>query len=703
MTLQTTDSRPLHRALPILLLALVTAGCGDPEIPEEAGIPVEAPELRPYDGLLESPELQEVVALAVGRDGEGLVSLLEDPDPRVRARAAFSLASVPGHGGAGALTLLLSDPEAEVRADAAFALGRSDPEDGGAALVDALQVEGDSMVRRRILEALGRVGNEEAMGRLLGLGAGDEEGSWVWSLVRAGLREVRPDGLVEALLERLTHQDGAVREYAAYYFGRGPEEEHWAPETSRVRAALDSYDPDDPAAMHLILAIARQGDRQDGERLLQWLEEAGDWRTRVNAARALGTTMWLESPGVRAALFRALDDDSEQVGVTAARSLTRGFWVPPDVQEAMEGRLAGPTSGWRTQAPFLQELARHREAEPVLAWAERMLGVNPRAAAYGLVALGDVPGEDVSDLIRRAAGHREPLVRSAAFAVLADRWLRETRTEEQMMDFYRLFVSEMREGPDPSAVYAARILVHPAFLEEGAGHEVEAAFRLRLEQEDVMVAAALVQVLGQIGDDESMAVVTEALAVDEPRVRRAAHRTLEEHPRLEVPEGTRPLARDELELDWAFLASLGSEPRLRIRTGKGTLVIRMVPDQAPLTVQTLARQARDGLHDGVLIHRLEPNFVFQTGDVGMGDGTGGPGYSIRTELTWIPFRRGAAGMASLGPDTEASQYYVTHSLHHHLDGAFTSFGWVESGRGVLDHLLEGDRILEVRVESGSGG
>jgi HEAT repeat protein/cyclophilin family peptidyl-prolyl cis-trans isomerase len=691
----------LRRAL-LVLPILAAAGCGDQEAPEAAGIPVEAPELRPYDGLLDSPELQAVVELAVARDQEALIDLLGHEDPRTRARAAFSLASMPEMDPE-PLVPLLTDPEGTVRADAAFALGRTGPGDGGASLVDALQTEGDPAVRRRILDALGHVGDEEAIGRVIALGPGEDEGAWTWALTRAGLRDVRPPELVEVLLDRLTHQDPAVREFAAYYFGRGPDHEHWADHADRVREAMDGYGGDEPAAMHLVLALARQGDRQDAERLLERLEEADDWRIRVNAARAMGATAWLEGPGVRAALFRALEDESEQVGATAALALTRGFWVPPDVQELMERHLAGPTSRWRTQAPFLRELAQHRDPEAVLAWTRRIVDVNVRATAYGLAALGDVPGDDISDFIMEAAGHDEPLVRAAAFAVLADRWLRETRTEEQLLDFYRLFVSEMRDGPDASAVAAARILVHPAFLQEGAAGEVASAYALRLERGDVQVAAALVHVLGQIGDDESMALVEEAFGRTEARIRRAAFRTFEEHPGMTVPEGVAPLTRDELELDWGLLASLGPEPRLTLRTEKGTLVLRLASDQAPLTVQTLARQAREGLHDGVLVHRLEPNFVFQTGDVGVGDGRGGPGYAIRTELTWIPFRRGAAGMASLGWDTEASQYFVTHSLHHHLEGGFTSFGWVEEGQGVLDQLLEGDRILEMTLEPGPGG
>jgi cyclophilin family peptidyl-prolyl cis-trans isomerase/HEAT repeat protein len=702
-------AKPIHRSLfpgvrPALLLLpiLVATGCGEAEIPESAGIPVEAPGLRPYDGLLESPELQAVVELAVARNREGLIGLLAHDDPRVRARAAFSLASIPDLDPE-PLIPLMADPEGAVRADAAFALGRARTSDGGASLVDALQTEGEPVVRRRILEALGYVGDEAAVGRLLAMGPGEDEVPWIRALVRGGLREVRPEGLVEAFLDRLDHADPGVREEAAHYFARVTDEDHWRERADRLRQVLDGYQPDDPAAMHLVVGLARGRDQQDLERLLEWMEEAEDWRTRANVARSMGATYWLDSPGVRAALFRALDDPSEQVGIAAARSLTRGFWVPPNVQELMERRLDGPSDRWRTQAPFLMELAHHRSPEPVVAWTRRMFRVNPRAAAYGVRALVEIPGEDVSAVIREAAEARDPLIRGMGFAALGDRWLREARTEEEFLAFYRLFLGELRDGEAPAAAYAARSLGHPGFLQQGSWEALEEAFRRRSAVGDVQIATVILEVLGQIGDPESMAVVADAVESHDPRIRREAFRVLEEHPTARVPDEAPPLARPELELDFALLASLGPEPRLQVRTEKGTLVIRMVTDQAPLTVQTLARQALEGLHDGVLIHRLEPNFVFQAGDFSMGDGTGGPGYTIRTELTWIPFGRGVAGMASAGRDTEGSHWFVTHSLQHHLDGEFTAFGWVESGRGVLDHLLEGDRILEMTVEPGPGG
>jgi len=662
------------------------------------GIPVEAPPLRPADGLLESPVLMEVVDLGIRRDGEALREFLGHEDPVVRARAAFAIASVVHLDAIPDLTALLADEDPGVRRDAAFALGQMRLPDAGHAMVDALIGEEDPEVRSSLMESLGRTGDLEALGRLLGMEPGAEAVPWTQAMARAAARNVYPDGLMEALADRLGHPDPQVRELAAFAFGRGADTAPWADLGDRVRTALDGYLPGEPAAMHLTLALARQGHRADTDRLLGWLEEGEDWRIRASVARGMGATVWLDVPAVREALVRALRDESLHVGFSAARALLQGLWVPPDVHRAAEAWIVGPTRWWQTHVPFLREIAFHRDPDLVLEWSRRMVPVNPVAVSRGIAALRDIPGEEISSFILEMTDHQDPVIRSGAVAAMTERWSTEAFDREGLERMYGLFQREVREGPPAAALHAAGVLSTPPFFDLGAPEALAEAFERRRENGNVQVLGGLLDALAVIGTASSLALVEEALEAEDYRVRRAAAQALRAHEERTIPPDVVDAPDPERMVDWERLAALGPAPRLRIETDRGELVIHMVPEQAPLTVQTIAEQAEAGLHDGTYFHRIEPNFVIQAGDVSVGDGRGGPGYAIRTELTHIPFRRGIVGMASSGMNTEGSQYFLLHSTQLHLDGGYTAFGWVASGWDVLDGVLDGDRVVRMTVE-----
>jgi peptidylprolyl isomerase len=192
------------------------------------------------------------------------------------------------------------------------------------------------------------------------------------------------------------------------------------------------------------------------------------------------------------------------------------------------------------------------------------------------------------------------------------------------------------------------------------------------------------------------------LADPDPALRRAAAAALERVAGTGVPENALGPSPPAPRVDWTALARVGTEPRVRIETEKGTLVARLAPEQAPLSVQAFLDEVSRGAHDGVRFHRVVSNFVIQGGDVGLGDGTGTAGYELRTEITLLPFGRGVLGMASAGKDTEGSQYFITHSAQPHLEGGYTAFGWIESGEEVLDRLLVGDRVERMTVEVPAG-
>lgn len=135
-----------------------------------------------------------------------------------------------------------------------------------------------------------------------------------------------------------------------------------------------------------------------------------------------------------------------------------------------------------------------------------------------------------------------------------------------------------------------------------------------------------------------------------------------------------------------------------IDTEKGRMVLDLYPNEAPGTVANFAKLAREGFYNGLTFHRVIPNFVIQ-GGCPRGDGTGGPGYTIKCETDNNPHRhvRGSLSMAHAGKDTGGSQFFICHSPQPHLDGVHTVFGQVAEGFEVLDAIRQGDRMTAVAI------
>lgn len=136
-------------------------------------------------------------------------------------------------------------------------------------------------------------------------------------------------------------------------------------------------------------------------------------------------------------------------------------------------------------------------------------------------------------------------------------------------------------------------------------------------------------------------------------------------------------------------------PRVRGNTARGSFVIKLRTDLAPNTCAMFLDLIEKGFYDGLTFHRVVPDFVVQGGDP-RGDGWGGPGYTIRSEWSSAPFKRGTVGIAHDGKDSGGSQFFVTLSEQPHLNGRYTVFGEVVKGLEVFDRIGQGDTFsLEI--------
>ena len=133
-------------------------------------------------------------------------------------------------------------------------------------------------------------------------------------------------------------------------------------------------------------------------------------------------------------------------------------------------------------------------------------------------------------------------------------------------------------------------------------------------------------------------------------------------------------------------------------TARGPIRVELLPDQAPLTVANFVNLARRGFYDGLGFHRVSADFMVQ-GGCPEGSGRGGPGYRFEDETgNGVRHERGVLSMANAGPNTNGSQFFITHVATPWLDGKHTVFGKVVEGLDVVDAIAQGDAIHSVKIE-----
>jgi peptidyl-prolyl cis-trans isomerase B (cyclophilin B) len=134
-------------------------------------------------------------------------------------------------------------------------------------------------------------------------------------------------------------------------------------------------------------------------------------------------------------------------------------------------------------------------------------------------------------------------------------------------------------------------------------------------------------------------------------------------------------------------------------TARGQIVCELYSQDAPKTVNNFVFLAREGFYDGTTFHRVIADFMIQGGDP-EGTGRGGPGYRFEDELTNNPRRHGVGSlsMANAGPNTNGSQFFITHVETPWLNGKHTVFGQVIKGQDVVNAVQQGDKLNSVSIE-----
>jgi HEAT repeat protein/cyclophilin family peptidyl-prolyl cis-trans isomerase len=627
---------------------------------------------------------------ATAADLEGLAL---DPDPVLRRRALLAIGRVGSAEGLRALIPALTDPDEHVRATAAFALGLLAATDAIDPLRAALQ-DPSLQVRGRAIEALGLIGDRataaavaDAAGCRTAIGAiePDDEG---WPKTP----EIELCRLALFALVRLRDYDALAR---AALDEQGQPVSRWWP----VAYALQRID--DARAVPALLALSSSSGVYTPAFALRGLAAAKDRRV-VPPAIAIA-----ERPDadvrLRAAAIRALGQVGGADVGQPLRKLISDSNTPPNLALEAVTALAsagGPqaygvmldllTDPWPAIRAAAITGAARLDPEGfllVISTFDRDPEWSVRAALAAV--LGSLPADRAMPALQELMSDDDVRVRGPALESLA-------RIEAPDLT-KRLF--DALDAPDFGVrATAARLMGERK--PQGGAQRLAAAFDRGESDATYSARAAALEALAKYGGDEALTTLRKALADRDWPVRTRAAELLRELGQADASP-TRPApVRQSLELfESPRLLRPDYSPHAFIETRVGTIEIELNVVDSPLTSWTFVELARAGFFNGVRIHRVVPNFVVQAGDP-RGDGEGGPGYTIRDELSMLPFLRGTVGMALDGRDTAGSQFFITVSPQPHLDGRYTVFGKVVNGMDLVDRLSVWDVIERVRIWDG---
>ncbi len=715
----------LHKALLAAILPLVfCSGCFQP--PTERQKAYQA--LARWEDQRSAPE-------------DSLLAMIKSEDAHVRLRAVRSAGLIGQRSVQPAMITALDDPSQTVARQAAFSLGLMGAPTATAALEGILAIPGNPL---RLAATLGLAHlPNQGTGLLKAVEDSDQEvAAAAWDGLRNVATKVDSTLLTEAIITGLSRNDPEVLWRVLRCAERHPAPDlipYLAPHVQapgaqvRIHAFRALAQQDSPRALAAVLQGSDQ-DQVSGNR---------HQRTMIAYCRALGALgnyglgpISTLGPEDRRRLTEALIEGAGHANphlaataLEAMEYIARGFELPP---EAAQQESLLPV--WRIRLARSANAQRQNEhpavrAAAISSWAA-LRGIGSQTELQQLLA-GNPPESD-----RVAILHALGLQVPAPIELLVDHALAPNQTVLVRV--------------------AALEALHPLGSAEADKTQVLDCLTQAAAAEDFVIAATALGFLDRFETRQSLVALAEAwdcsFPEGEAEVKRAILATLNSYGtkvlELRPPQLPAEIQDHLLTTTAQWLRQAFDSPDLRIRlearqaalstkllpkilipsedslratmpahhrdpahppvrlpfsgpkvlceTEKGGFVIQLDAKTAPNTCAAILDLIADGFFDQLTFHRVVPDFVVQGGDP-RGDGWGGPGYTIRSEWSRIPFRRAMVGIAHDGKDTGGSQFFVTLSEQPHLNGRYTIFGEVVSGMDVVDELEMGDHFsLKIR-------
>jgi len=610
------------------------------------------------------------------------------------------------------------------RSSAAFALGQIPCGKSIGYLTKALNNETNLVVLVTVLDALGKVGNENSLSTMLNYKTDNEIilKAMALSVARFAMRNIRSEEGVTFLKNIINiSTDLKTNRSAAYGLFRTRSKSLLSPIHGDILNLTKNKDAF--IRMWAFSALGYIADINDIDYVLTSLNNEENWQVKVNILNSLPlykktSESILDDKLVNAVTYK-YDDENPNVSHTALR-----------VTALLFSDLAQPNQNLKTIKDRLEWFFPPDKAVEWQTKGEAIL-------AYGTIFKDEVKNDlllkmsetqneyllpyiiksfqffndagicrELTDSVRaivirhNKANNQESgeMVQDEILANIYRAYVEavsalKSRANEEQKKYIMLVLTEFTGSKDPAILDVCFSALNDKIFE---ANKKEIEFVLLMDYKELSypkdkdAIIAFINEFGELQTKEAENILKENLKSANYDICRASASALKKITGKNFTFNAKP----KTDFDWEFIKNLPSKRFATINTNRGKIKIEMLINFAPLTVQNFIKLAEKKFYDGTIFHRIVPNFVIQGGDP-LNNGYGGPEYSIRSEFSGFNYEEGAVGMASDGKDTEGSQFFIMHSPHFHLDGKYTLFGYVAEGQDVVDHIMLYDKIIGI--------
>jgi cyclophilin family peptidyl-prolyl cis-trans isomerase/HEAT repeat protein len=639
-------------------------------------------ELTEVDIDSQNKQVKNIIRLQNLGKIDSLVPFFKNPDPTLRFLSvnAFASNNVPKY--IDSIAILLDDSNMNVRATAAYALGQTrearaiNPLVGAFKDVDTISV--NTILNANILEAIGKCGNSNMLDHISNIETYRDTDTLLLlgqmrGLYRFALRGMTTAQSIATAVKYASKPelDTRVRLVAAHKLARAKNIDIEDHKTNIIEAIKTESNVN--VKMALYSSLRHTSDAKTLEFLMSKLDTESDYRVKINIIKALGSYSYIN---VVDKIIEYLKNDNPHVSVTAAQYLIN-HGNGNDATFYRE--FAQQAKHWNTKAELYRSVMKnlpHYYTQSNTAIRKEIFDqVNGTENPNEKVAYIRSLSEDVNaykDLVAYMKSTDNEVLKSACAEAIgsiltSDKFnlIHKTRANSQRRAVIRDMEEIFSANQQGTVYYLSEAIANPesklAALIKNTAFLNKTKNNLKLPA-DVETYNAIVKALKTCRPDSSVNAI--------------------------VPEPS-------LAIDYTLKQQYPDSTIAIIKTDKGIIKLQFFPELAPLSVYNFLKLTNENFYDNKVFHRVVPNFVAQAG-CPTGDGFGSADYTIRSEFSQAYYdQSGYVGMASAGPHTESTQWFITHSPTPHLDGKYTIFAKVFEGMDVVHKLEPGEKIIDV--------